>query len=172
MTTYLPPPEMLKEDFVWVKPSTMPAQQLLAWATHLYARQQRKDQGEEIEVLAFYVIDKRQRSSKRRSASLDAEPTQRSKTAIVRSKRGNATAVGSGTLVVRADVSDEEPDEITGTLDKNIVFETGSPGAAGNYWKRRITFLKTLCKSSQYTELVCWLQDHQVRNTYIYTPLI
>ena len=103
---------MLKEDFVWVKPSTMPAQQLLAWAVHLYARQQRRDKGEDIEVLAFYVVDKRQRSTKRPSAPLDAEPMGGATRRAVTKKRGNATAVGSGTLLVRADVSDEDEDDI------------------------------------------------------------
>ena len=153
---------MLKEDFVWVKPSTMPAQQLLAWAVHLYARQQRKEGGEDIEVLAFYVVDKNQRSSKQPLASQQAEPTQRGATNIVPRKRKGTTAVGSGTLLVRPDLSDDEMDATQATLDENIVFETGSPGAAGTYWKHRVTFLKTLCSSPQYTRLVCWLQDHQV----------
>ena len=59
--TYLPPREMLKQDFVWVKPSNMPVQQLSAWAIHLYAQQQRRHQGKDIEVFAFYVLDKHQR---------------------------------------------------------------------------------------------------------------
>ena len=160
---YLPPPEMLKEDFVWVKPSTMPAQQLLAWAVHLYARQQRKEEGEDIEVFAFYVVDKKQCSSKQRLASQEPEPLERGATKIVPRKRTSATAVGSGTLLVRPDLSDDEQHATQATLDENIVFETGSPGAAGTYWKRRVMFLKTLCQSPPYTKLVCWLQDHQVK---------
>ena len=167
VTTYLPPPEMLQEDFVWVKPSNMPAQQLLAWATHLYARQQRKDNGEDIEVLAFHVVDKTRRPSKRQSSPRDPEPTAGVAMSIVPRKPSKVTTVGSGTLQVRADLSDDEPDGTRATLDKNIVFEPGSPGAAGNYWKQRIAFLKGLCRSPQYTKLVCWLQDHQVRKTYI-----
>ena len=171
ITKYLPPPEMLKEDFVWVKPSTMPAQQLLAWAIHLYARQQRKENGEDIEVLAFYVVDKRQRQSQRRSAAQESEPTEHETNAVGSKKRAEATTIGSGTLQIRADLSDDEVDTPMATLDKNIVFEAGSPGAAGNYWKQRTTFLKSLCQAQQYTKLVCWLQDHQVRHIYVNTPL-
>ena len=169
---YLPPPEMLKEDFVWVKPSTMPAQQLLAWAVHLYARQQRKEKGEEIEVLAFYVVDKRQRSSKGHSSSEEAEPENAARKPVARKVGARSTAIGSGTLVVRPDLSDDEEATTTGALEKNIVFATGSPGAAGNYWKQRIVFLKSLCQSAPYLGLVCWLQDNQVTRTYIYVSLI
>ena len=167
VATYLPPPEMLKEDFVWVKPSTMPAQQLLAWAIHLYARQQRRENGEDIEILAFYVVDKRQRPSKQQSTSQEDEPTERATKTIGAKKRASAVAIGSGTLRVRPDVSDDDEDPRAAALDKNIVFDAGSPGAAGNYWKQRTTFLKSLCQSQQYTKLVCWLQDHQVRKPYI-----
>ena len=140
----------------------MPAQQLLAWAIHLYARQQRRENGEEIEVLAFHVVDKTHRPTKRASEALDDQPTKRRSKSVVRRKATSATAIGSGTLHVRPDLSDDEDVTPPATLAENIVFEAGSPGAAGKYWKHKIRFLKSLCKSQQYTKLVCWLEDHQV----------
>ena len=53
---YLPHRDLLTEDFKWVKPCSMSPEQLFAWACHLFDRQQRKKNGERIEVLAFYPV--------------------------------------------------------------------------------------------------------------------
>lgn len=156
LKTYLPPREMLKEDFVWTKPSSMPAQQLLAWAVHLYARQERRNQGENIEVLAFYVVDKQQRPHLTIEGDKQNEPTE---TPVGRQAHGSSTNTRPG---IRADLSAEETVRAPPALEKNIVFEVGSPGAAGAYWKSKITFLKSLCKSPEYQKLVCWLHENQV----------
>ena len=159
--TYLPPNELLNQDFVWKKPSSMPAQQLLALAKHLYDRQVRKTNGEKIEVLAFYPINKKKRSSTNNSASDGEERMDESARPTVRRTKKKAQA-GNRNPGIRADLSEDEGGTAAAITNRNIVFEKGSPGAAGTYWKHRIAFLKSLCQSAEYMRLVCWLQDHQV----------
>lgn len=139
----------------------MPVQQLLAWAIHLYARQERRKKGEDIEVLAFYAIDKRRRQL---LSSDDAEPpSQQAPTDNVGRQKAKRPAAEKRTRPgIRADVSIEEETSPAPVLEKNIVFEEGSPGSVGMYWKDRISFLKSLCKSTEYQRLVCWLQERQV----------
>lgn len=151
---------MLEEDFVWVKPCNMPVQQLLAWAVHLYARQERRKNGEDIEVLAFYAIDKRRRqltSSGADEGSGTSRPTTKGGKRATKASDGSNARPG-----IRADLSGDETVGQSPTLEKNIVFEAGSPGAAGMYWKDRVIFLKSLCQSKEYQKLLGWLNEHQV----------
>ena len=152
----------MKEDFVWTKPSSMPAQQLLAWAAHLYARQERRNKGENFEVFAFYVVDKRQKPRSDIVDNTQLEP-RAADTAINR----DDVAENRNITRIRPDLSPEERARTPPTLDKNIVFDVGSPGAAGGYWKSKISFLKTLCRSAGYQRLVCWLYENQVCNIFI-----
>ena len=136
----------------------MPVQQLSAWAIHLYARQQRRHQGEDIEVFAFYVLDKRRRP--------DDVNGGRSSAGQNLNQPGEEQSLSQGPRI-RADLSDDDPTGPAPTLDKNIVFEVGSPGSAGGYWKNRITFLRGLCTAAEYQKLVSWLSENQVVNIYI-----
>ena len=140
----------------------MPAQQLLAWAAHLYARQERRNKGENIEVFAFYVVDKRQKPHSAIVDNRQLEPTG----ANVGINR-DCVAANSNTTRIRPDLSPDEVARTLPTLEKNIVFDVGSPGAAGGYWKSKISFLKTLCRSAEYQRLVCWLYENQVCNMFI-----
>lgn len=160
---YLPPSDALSHDFKWVKPCSMSPEQLLAWAVHLYDRQQRKKKGENLEVLAFYPVRQGKGKAVIPAASSIEEYVQNLPHMIARHEEEH----GSGeTARKRPYVPGAEGERSIGKpvdLDSNILFESESPGSISGVWKDRIAFLKKLCPDAKYGMLVKWLNKVQVR---------
>lgn len=181
--TFLPPRSELQADFVWVKPSEMPKEQVLAWVRHLYARQDRKDKGEDIVVFAFNkIMDqveaapekeklKPARSIEEYVDELDANIfIYRSNPWPLQTRDGRpAPGPSSGRPYIPGEEQDEEdgidPDEVqevAPAVTQAMVFETGSPGLVPAEMKERLAFIESLSSNPALRRLVVWLRVHKV----------
>ena len=160
---YLPHRESLTEDFNWVKPCSMSPEQLFAWACHLFDRQQRKKNGEKIEVLAFYPVQQGKGKARIPATSSVEEYIQNLPHVLARHSEQSGSS-GSGTSK-RPFVPGAEANASGGKgleLNTNILFEAESPGSVLSLWKDCLGFLRKLCKDAGYGKLLAWLEKVQV----------
>lgn len=140
----------------------MSPEQLLAWASHLYNRQQRKKNGEDIEVLAFYSVSHGKGKAMVPAASSVEEYIQNLPHMLARHEEsgGVGEARSKRPYVPGADTNNSGQHGLE--LSDNILFDRDSPGAVLGLWKDRLSFLKKLCKHANYGKLLCWLDKVQV----------
>ena len=160
---YLPDPSSLAEDFKWVKPCSMSPEQLLAWARHLYNRQQRRKNGEDIEVLAFYPVAHGKGKATVPAASSVEEYIQNLPHMLARHEESGRSGEGRGQHPYVPGAETTTTGERAPALSENILFERDSPGAVLGLWKDRMSFLRKLCKDANYGRLLGWLDKFQVR---------
>ena len=161
---YLPHRDRLTEDFKWVKPCSMSPEQLLAWASHLFDRQQRKKNGEAIEVLAFYSVQRVKGKAPIPAACSVEEYIQNLPHVLARHELSTSSGEANGKrpFVPGADGNTSGKKQLE--LNTNILFESESPGSVSGLWKDRLTFLRKLCKDANYVRLLAWLEKVQVCN--------
>ena len=180
---FLPPRSELDVDFVWVKPSEMPKQQVIAWVRHLYARQDRKDKGEDIVVFEFRKITestepapvpeklKPARSIEEYIDDLDAEMFRYRMDPWPLQTRDGKPAPGpsSGRPYVPGEDEDEEDDigsdeerDVAPAVTHAMIFEAGSPGSVAVEMKERLAFLRSLSSNPTFGHIVAWLGVNKV----------
>lgn len=140
----------------------MSPEQLLAWATHLFDRQERRRKGEKIEVLAFYPVQ-RGKGKAAIPANLSVDEYIRNLPHML--ARQEESGASGGGRDKRPYVPGEEPRdgvEKAVELNDNVLFEAESPGSVGGMWKDRVSFLRKLCQDTQYVKLLAWLDKVQV----------
>ena len=159
---YLPHRDTLTEDFKWVKPCSMSPEQLFAWASHLFDRQQRKKNGERIEVLAFYPIKHAKEKATIPAASSVEQYIQNLPHVLARheQERPSGEASEKRPFVPGSEVNDSRRNGPS--LNVNILFEPESPGSVLGVWKDRLSFLGRLCKDATYCKLLSLLEKVQV----------
>ena len=139
----------------------MSPEQLLAWASHLYSRQQRKKNGEGIEVLAFYPIANAKATVAIPTSSSVEEYIQNLPHMLARHEE----SCGAGEARAKRPYVPGAETTSGGRaleLGENILFERDSPGAILGLWKDRTSFLRKLCSNVSYGKLLDWLEKVQV----------
>lgn len=188
---FLPTPDSLPPGitFILEKPYTMDKEVLKIWIKILIARQNLRDQGENIVVFAFIPQEKK-------SSPPESGPTSKK----LRSKKSAAKSKGKKPRVAASDANasdeeeeikrglqwietenetDSEDDEDTGegsdgddtgskssTSDADdllIVIEDLSPASVDADWISRLSFLRSLSNLAVYGRLVSWLERNQVK---------
>ena len=160
---YIPDRSSLTEDFRWVKPCSMSPEQLFAWANHLWNRQKRRKNGEDIEVLAFYPVIQGKGKAPVTSATSVEEYIQNLPHMLARYEESGESSEARGKQPYIPGAEPSRSGESAPKLNDNILFERDSPGAVPGLWKDRVSFLKKLCKDTNYSKLLCWLEKMQVR---------
>ena len=160
---YLPHRDTLTEDFKWVKPCSMSPEQLFAWASHLFDRQQRKKNGEDIQVLAFYPAKRGNGKARIPVAAGSVEEyIQNLPHVLARHELSGPPGEANGRrpFIPAADASTSDKRQLE--LSANVLFEPESPGSVSGSWKDRIIFLRKLCDDANYRRLLAWLEKVQV----------
>ena len=125
--------------------------------------QQRKKNGEKIEVLAFYPVQQGKGKARIPATSSVEEYIQNLPHVLARHSEQSGSS-GSGTSK-RPFVPGAEANASGGKgleLNTNILFEAESPGSVLGLWKDRLCFLRKLCKDAGYGKLLAWLEKVQV----------
>ena len=140
----------------------MTPEQLLAWASHLFDRQKRKKNGENLEVLAFYPVSHAKGRSTIATASSVEEYIQNLPHMLARHKEAGGSGEGRSNhpYIPGAEANHAGGRQVA--LNDNILFERNSPGAVPGLWKDRISFLRKLCRDASYLKLLGWLEKVQV----------
>ena len=159
---YLPDRSSLTEDFKWVKPCSMSPEQLLAWANHLWNRQKRRKAGENIEVLAFYPVVQGKGKANVSSATSVEEYIQNLPHMLARHEESGAPGDARAKHPYIPGTEANTSGAPARALNSNILFEHDSPGAVPGLWKDRVSFLRRLCKNTNYAKLLAWLEKMQV----------
>ena len=141
----------------------MSPEQLFAWANHLWSRQKRRKAGEDIEVLAFYPVVQGKGKATVPSSSSVEEYIQNLPHMLARREESNAAgeARSKHPYIPEAEANSSAQPALE--LNSNILFERDSPGAVLGLWKDRVSFLRKLCKDTNYARLLGWLEKMQVR---------
>ena len=160
---YLPERSSLAEDFKWVKPCSMSPEQLLAWANHLWNRQKRRKNGEDIEVLAFYPVVQGKGKTVIAPASSVEEYIQNLPHMLARHEESGGQHEARSKRPYIPGTEPTSSGDPAPALNDNILFEHNSPGAVLGLWKDRVLFLRKLCKDANYAKLLGWLEKMQVR---------